>query len=52
MGKETLGRYEVVGELAQYRVGTVIKATDPKTKQTVALKTSVSIRTKAMIRNY
>ena len=39
MGKETLGRYEVVGELAQYRVGTVIKATDPKTKQTVALKT-------------
>ena len=39
MGKETLGRYEVVGELAQYRVGTVIKATDAKTKQTVALKT-------------
>lgn len=39
MGKETLGRYEIVGELAQYRVGTVIKATDPKTKQTVALKT-------------
>lgn len=39
MGKETLGRYEVVGELAQYRVGSVIKATDPKTKQTIALKT-------------
>jgi eukaryotic-like serine/threonine-protein kinase len=39
MGKETLGRYEIVGEIAQYRVGTIIKATDPKTKQTVALKT-------------
>jgi len=39
MGKETLGRYEIVGEIAQYRVGTVVKATDPKTKQTVALKT-------------
>ncbi len=39
MGKETLGRYELVGEIAQYRVGTIIKATDPKTKQTVALKT-------------
>ncbi len=39
MGKETLGRYEIVGDLAEYRVGKVIKATDPKTKQTVALKT-------------